>query len=384
MPISGSECWRQADERLYRITPWFRNKMSLSLPSSDHIAGKRRIYLDHAATTPVCEASRAAMAGALLEWANPSSPHAEGRAARAALERARREIAEALGWDGQVIFTSGATEALTLALFRAKAGTIVTSPVEHDAVLRITPNAHRLPVDEAGRVTETVSGALHVIQHVNNETGVVQPIEELAGHIHDEGGWLLCDCAQSAGKLDLPVNADMIAISAHKFGGPPGAGALLIRDPGLLAPMGGQEQGYRGGTENVPAILAMAAALKDNRQWLRDAERLRALLDTGVTGAGGVVVAEGAERISTIASYRMPGVSARVQLIRFDAAGIAVSAGAACSSGTLKTSPVLKAMGWSDEEADEVVRVSFGRDTVEADISAFLAAWHDIAKARAA
>lgn len=324
------------------------------------------------------------MAEALREWANPSSPHAEGRAARAALEQARREIAEAFGWDGQVIFTSGATEAIALALFRAKVGPIVTSPVEHDAVLRITPDARRLPVDEAGRVTQTVPGAFHVIQHVNNETGVVQPVAELVERIRAEGGCLLCDCAQSAGKLDLPVDADMIAISAHKFGGPPGAGALLIRDLTLLEPTGGQEQGYRGGTENVPAIMAMAAALKESRGWLGESERLRALLESGVTSTGGVVVADRAERIPTIASYRMPGVSARVQLIRFDAAGIAVSAGAACSSGTLKTSPVLKAMGWRDEEADEVVRVSFGRETGEGDISAFLAAWHEIAEARVA
>lgn len=317
-------------------------------------------------------------------WANPSSPHAEGRAARAALEDARVRIKAALGWDGELIFTSGASEAIALALSRAKAESVVVSPTEHDAVLRVAGEAQRLAVDDAGRVTEVRTGALHAIQHVNNETGVIQPIAALAERIDSEGGRLFCDCAQSAGKIDLPSQADMIAISAHKFGGPPGVGALLVRDLSLLRPTGGQEQGYRGGTENLPGGLAMAVALEQDRGWMHEAARLRDMLDAAIVEAGGMVVAQTTERIPTITSYHMPGVSARVQLIRFDAAGIAVSAGAACSSGTLKTSPVLRALGWSGQAADEVIRVSFGPQTSEAELRRFIAAWRGMAKAQAA
>jgi cysteine desulfurase len=351
------------------------------LPLSSDNSHAQRLYLDHAATTPLCDAARAAMAQALACWANPSSPHAEGRAARAALEQARERIKAALGWDGALIFTSGASEAIALALGRAKATRVVTSAVEHDAVLRVSAGAARLAVDSDGVVKETVPGALHAIQHVNNETGVIQPIADLADGIQAEGGTLFVDCAQSAGKIALPVEADMIAISAHKFGGPPGIGALLVRDLGLLEPTGGQEQGYRGGTENVPAVLGMAAALDAGREWMDEAARLRVALDAAIEAAGGAVVANDAPRIPTIASYRMRGVSARAQLIRFDMAGIAVSAGAACSSGTLKTSPVLRAMGWDGPATDEVIRVSFGPDTSAADIERFIACWRGIAGA---
>jgi cysteine desulfurase len=351
------------------------------LPLSSNISPAQRLYLDHAATTPVREVARAAMGEALAEWANPSSPHAQGRAARARLEEARARIKAALGWDGSLLFTSGASEAIALGLGRAKAARIVTSPVEHDAVLRVTRDARRLAVTSDGVVRETVPGALHAIQHVNNETGVIQPIADLAAEIHADGGTLFVDCAQSAGKIALPVQADMIAISAHKFGGPPGIGALLVRDLAVLEPTGGQEQGYRGGTENVPGILGMAAALDADRQWFRSITDLRATLDRAIEAAGGEIIAKDAPRIPTIASYRMPGVSARAQLIRFDMAGIAVSAGAACSSGTLKTSPVLSAMGWDGAAADEVIRVSFGPDTSAADSARFIACWREIAGA---
>ena len=335
------------------------------------LAAADRLYLDHAATTPILPAAQAAMAEAMAIWANPSSPHADGRAARAMLESARRRIATALGWDGHVIFTSGASEAIAIALGRSKAGRIVTSPVEHDAVLRVTSGAERLAVDGDGRVIAADEGAaLLAIQHVNNETGVIQPLDRI-----DRGDALLfADCAQSAGKLPLP-DADLIAISAHKFGGPPGIGALLVRDLSLLTPVGGQEQGYRAGTENLPAIMAMAAALDEGHGWLAKAAQLRVRLDAGIEAAGGAIVARDAPRIPTIASYRMPGLSARAQLIRFDLAGIAVSAGSACSSGSLKTSHVLGAMRWDEAAAGEVIRVSFGPATSEDDIDRFLHVW---------
>ena len=332
-----------------------------------------RLYLDHAATTPMMAEAKAAMIEAMNRWANPSSPHAEGRAARAALEDARGRIARALGWQAHVIFTSGATEAISMALGHVPADDIATSPVEHDSVLRVTPGVGRLPVDRDGRVDTRSSAVLPrviAVQHVNNETGVIQPLDE----IDRADTWLFADCAQSAGKLPLP-DADMIAISAHKFGGPPGIGALLVKDLALLRPSGGQEQGYRAGTENLPGVIAMMAALEERRNWLAQAERLRARLDSGIEAAGGEVVARDAPRIASIASYRMPGVSARAQLIQFDMAGISVSAGSACSSGSLKTSHVLHAMGWDDVAASEVVRVSFGPATDEADVDRFLRQW---------
>ncbi|UZW56489.1 aminotransferase class V-fold PLP-dependent enzyme [Sphingobium sp. JS3065] len=343
-----------------------------------------RLYLDHAATTPIVPQAKAAMAEALESWSNPSSPHGDGRAARAALEDARRRIGAALGWDGQIIFTSGASEAIAMGLGRAKAGRILTSPVEHDSVLRVTPGAERLDVTSDGLATLSAIGegpertgerVLLAIQHVNNETGVIQPLDA----IDREGVILFADCAQSAAKLPLP-DADMIAISAHKFGGPPGIGALLIKDLTLIHPSGGQEQGYRPGTENLPAILGMAAALEARTDWLPKAAALRAQLDAAIEASGGQIVARDAPRIPYIASYRMPGLSARAQLIQFDLAGISVSAGSACSSGSLKPSHVLHAMGWDEAQAGEVVRVSFGPATSEADIDRFIAAWTRMAE----
>ncbi|MBK6705980.1 MAG: cysteine desulfurase [Sphingomonadales bacterium] len=332
-----------------------------------------RLYLDHAATTPVLPAVQAAMADALLRWANPSSPHGEGRAARAALEDARKRIGRALGWDGEILFTSGASEAIALALQGFDA---VASAVEHDAVLSAVGEEVRIAVDAEGivRIGSIAKGRRYAIQQVNNETGVIQPLEELGPIVREGGGLLVADCSQAAGKLPLP-DADIIILSAHKLGGPPGLGALLMRDLGLLKPTGGQEKGYRRGTENLPAIVGLAAALEARSHWLENAKRLRAELDLAIEAAGGEVVAKIAPRLATIGSYRMPDVSASSQLISFDLAGIAVSAGSACSSGTLKASHVLTAMGWDAQAAGEVVRVSFGPQTSESDIGRFVAAW---------
>lgn len=341
-----------------------------------------RLYLDHAATTPVLPAARAAIAEGLERWANPSSPHAEGRAARAALEQARGRIARALDHDGAIIFTSGATEAIGIALGRAKAGARLIAAVEHDAVRRAAPDGAMLPVSDDGivrlRALSDGPAPLVAIQAVNNETGVIQPLGEHLAAIRAAGGLLLADCAQSAGKLPLP-DADFISISAHKLGGPPGIGALLVRDLATLAPSGGQEQGYRGGTENLPAVLGLAAALEAGTEWLARARILRARLDAAIRDSGGAIVADGAERLPTIASYHMPGVAATTQLIRFDMAGIAVSAGSACSSGSLKPSHVLAAMGWEEGAAREVIRISFGPDTGEADIDRVVSTWRLIA-----
>ena len=334
------------------------------------------LYLDHAATAPLLPQAREALLAGHAAWANPSSPHAAGRAARALLEDARARVAAALGWQGQVIFTSGATEALAIALTRAKLPLAAVSPIEHEAVLRHAGDAIRLPVDASGRVDPACAAlpGLVAVQQVNNEIGVSQPLAEIAAAVRGAGGLLLADCAQGAGKIALP-DADLIAIAAHKFGGPVGTGALLVRDWALLEPSGGQERGYRPGTEAMPGALAMATALEAGSDWLEEAARLRAMLDAAVIAAGGEVVAAGAQRIAAIAAYRLPGRSAAAQLIRLDAAGIAVSAGSACSSGSLKVSHVLAAIGMEAKAAGEVIRVSLGRETTEADLARLLDAW---------
>lgn len=341
-----------------------------------------RIYLDHAATSPVVPAAREAIAQALNGWANPSSPHADGRAARARLEDARARIAAALGWNGDVILTSGSTEAIAIGLRGLTK--VAVSAVEHDAVFAAAPGAAHIPVEASGLVNTASLDGLHetrmAIQSVNNETGVIQPLDALIAKTRELGGTFFADCSQSAGKLPLP-DADLIAVAAHKLGGPPGVGALLVRDLALLSPSGGQEKGYRRGTENLPAIMGFAAALEQSFDWMAKAERLRADLDAAILESGGAIVGADAPRLATIGNYRMPGVSSSSQLIGFDLAGISVSAGSACSSGTLKTSHVLGAMGWDATAAGEVVRVSFGPETNDAEIARFIETWRVI-KAR--
>ena len=349
----------------------------------------QRLYLDHAATTPMLLDAREAMRAAIARWANPSSPHAEGRVARAMLEDARKRVAKALDWPGEVIFTSGATEAIRIALTRAKCDARIVSAVEHEAVHRAEPDAFFLPVQADGTVhPDALTGRLGAlgakaplvaVQSVNNETGVCQPLSKLAPIVRRAGGLLMADCAQSAGKMTLP-DADLISISAHKFGGPPGVGALLVRDLGVLEPSGGQEKGYRSGTENMPGAAAMATALEHPRGWVERAGDLRAHLDGAIEAAGGEVVARKGSRLATIGSYRMAGVAGSAQLIQLDLAGIAVSAGSACASRALKDSHVLAAMGWGDKEAAEVIRVSFGPETSRADIYRFVEAWKRIAE----
>jgi len=347
-----------------------------------------RIYLDHAATTPVLPEAQAAMVEALGRWANPSSPHADGRAARAALEEARAAVADSLGWRHDVIFTSGASEAIAIAAGRAKVDRRLIGATEHDAVYgAIEAGAEVVPVNSAGLIEfgKVDEPALVAIQHVNNETGVIQPVDAIAATVRNAGSLLLADCAQSAGKLPLP-DADFIAVSSHKLGGPPGIGALLVRDMATLAPSGGQEKGYRRGTENLPAATGFAAALQANlfAAAMPKLARLRATLQAGIKAAGGAVIAEQSPRIATIGAYAMPGVTAPSQLVQFDLAGIAVSAGSACSSGSMKPSHVLKAMGLEAEIAGSTIRVSFGPHTSAEDVERFLAEWRRIAGAAAA
>ena len=303
------------------------------------------------------------MLHALDRWANPSSPHSEGRTARAALEQARATIAEALGWRHDVIFTSGASEAVDIAARRARVSGRVVGATEHEVVPHaMGAGAQILPVGEDGLIDmvaldQQLDGppALFAIQHVNNEIGVIQPLKEIFGRISSAGSLLLADCAQSAGKLDLP-SADFIAVSAHKLGGPPGVGALLVRNLAMIEPSGGQEKGYRRGTQDLPGVMA----------------------------AGGIVIAEGSPRIANIGAVALPGASKASLLVQFDLAGIALSAGSACASGKMKESHVLNAMRVDASIASSFLRVSFGPATTEADVERFLAEWRRIAERRSA
>lgn len=345
-----------------------------------------RIFLDHAATTPVLPQARAAMTRGFDAWANPSSPHAEGRAARALLEEARAGLAEALDWRHDVIFTSGASEAIEMVAGRVRIPGRAHGATEHAIVPHaMGPASIVVPVGRDGLIDEDAleallaqGPALVAIQAVNNETGILQPLGRLAPKIRAAGSLLLADCAQSAGKARLP-DADFIALSAHKLGGPPGVGALLVRDLATLDPVGGQEKGYRRGTQDAPSALAFAAALAARPYDMERLAALRQQLDDGVRAAGGIVIGEDSPRLPNIGAVALPGASSASLLIQYDLAGVAVSAGSACSSGKMKDSAVLAAMHVPADVAAGFLRVSFGPATSEADIQAFVIQWQRIA-----
>ncbi|MGL5837329.1 MAG: cysteine desulfurase family protein [Sphingorhabdus sp.] len=365
-----------------------------------------RIYLDHAATTPMRPEARLAMREGFNLWANPSSPHAEGRKARAVLEDTRARIKAAFKWDGELIFTSGASEALAIGLGRAKAERRIVSSVEHDAVFRAAPHAQMLSIGkdwivDRGQLSDALASgprAAVAIQHVNSETGAMQPVNEIATQVREAGGILISDCSQSAGKFDLP-DADIVVVSAHKLGGPVGIGALFVREFGMLEPSGGQEQGYRAGTENLPAVLGFAAAVdargiaaetvgegmnsqsvQGQANWLMTPGYAFVDIEYDINRHGGTFQMSPSQRKDySILSITMPGVSSSAQLIHFDAAGFAVSAGSACSSGTLKTSRTLLAFGVSEAQASNTIRISSGWNTRFDEIMAFSQAWQKIA-----
>ncbi len=360
---------------------------------------KERIYLDWNATAPLLETARSAMIDALRLAGNPNSVHAEGRAARAAIEAARRQVAALVGTvAANVIFTSGATEAANLVLtpgFRmGKAplaiGRLYVSAIEHPAVReggRFAADAvEEVPVTAEGLVDLEVLAArlaahdaasglpLVAIMAVNNETGIVQPIRQAAAIVHRHGGLLLVDAVQAAGRIPLAIDeigADFLILSAHKIGGPKGAGALIARGETLMpAPLirgGGQEKGHRSGTENVAAIVGFgaAAAWAHNDIEARNAAigALRDRLEAGMRSAAPDVVIHGAavDRVANTSFFTLPGLKAETGQIAFDLEGVALSAGSACSSGKLGASHVLTAMGF-DAKAG-ALRISLGPAT---------------------
>lgn len=340
-------------------------------------------YLDANATEPLRPEARDAAIAALDLAGNPSSVHADGRAARRALEGAREAIARRFG-PGTVVFTAGGTEANALAIRGPAAGRrLLVGATEHPAVLAAASGGTLLPVDGRGLIAlealEAVlreGPALVCLMAANNETGVLHPIAEAAALCRAAGALLHVDAVQAAGRVTLPEAGDSLALSGHKLGGPKGAGALLLRgglEPAPLIAGGGQERGRRGGTEPLPAIAGMAAAAEAPMPGLaplRDAleARLRAI-------APEIVIAgEGVPRLPNTSCIALPGAAAETQVIALDLAGVRVSAGAACSSGKVARSHVLAAMGWG-ELAGSAIRVSLPWNATMDDVERFVEAW---------
>lgn len=353
-------------------------------------------YLDYNATAPIRPEARAAVLAALAEPANPSSVHGFGRRARAALEQARRTVAAAVDAAPEgVTFVSGGTEANNLAV-RGIGGPVLTSSVEHPSVLEAQPAADRIPVDSEGRVDLASlerqlaerRPRLVSVMLANNETGVIQPVAEAARMAHAAGALLHVDAAQALGRVPVSMaalGADLLTISGHKLGGPPGAGALVVRDGVELQPRqrgGGQELRRRAGTEGLPAILGMAAAI--GAIGPEEAGRVRGLRDAlerriAAECPAARIVGIGADRLPNTTCLLLPGLEGATQLMALDMAGVAVSTGSACSSGKLGPSHVLLAMGLREAEARCAIRVSLGWATTDADVERFLAVWLPLA-----
>ena len=367
-----------------------------------------RAYLDYNATAPLRPEARASIAAAFEASGNPSSIHAEGRAARAIVENARREIAELVGVAPRgLVFTSGGTEAANLALTpdiatsagRRSLPRIILSAGEHICILaghRFPPSAVRIaPLCPDGRIdlaaladslaAEGGAPALLALQGANNETGVVQPLAEAAALVHALGGLVVCDAVQLAGRANLDASAlgaDFLILSAHKFGGPKGVGALIATREGLSVALpllrgGGQERGARAGTENVSGVAGFGAAARAVVQDLASEaprlaalrDRLEALIFEAVPDA--VVFGADAPRLINTTAFAVPGLAAATLLMRLDLAGIAASSGSACSSGKVTRSHVLAAMGIAPDIAAGAIRLSLGWASSEADVERF-------------
>ena len=347
------------------------------------------IYLDANASEPLRPEARAAMLAAMDLVGNPSSIHAAGRAARGLLEDAREAVASRFGVSPpSVVFTSGGTEADGLAVHALGLGRrLVIGATEHDAIRAASPGAEILRVDENGCadlacLAGLLQGppALVCIMLANNETGTIQPVADIALLCRQAGALLHVDAAQAAGRLVVDMSdlgADSLAISGHKMGGPKGAGALLLADRVAIRPLifgGGQERGWRGGTPALPAIAGLGAACAVPPC---DLTALRDALEAEAPGS--IIIAGGAPRLGNTTCLALPGIAAQIQVMTLDLAGIAVSAGAACSSGKVVRSHVLDAMGLG-ALAGEAIRVSLPWDATMSDVTEFGIAWRAMAR----
>lgn len=366
-------------------------------------------YLDYNATAPLRPEARAAMLEALAAPANPSSVHRFGRAARALAGRARGQVAALVGAEPKrVVFTSGGTEAnnlaFRLAIRQGGVKSLIVSAIEHDSVLRpgrLLAAELGLPLREvpagpdgvvpAEAIATALAGlprpALVALMLANNETGTIQPVAEVTRLAHEAGALVLTDAVQAAGKIPVDLaglGCDFLTLSGHKLGGPTGVGALVLRDDWTPAPLlagGGQELGMRAGTENLSGIAGFGAAAEAARlalpteaprlAALRD--RLQALMLAALPGAP--VHGGGAARLPNTLCIGLPGLPAETQVMALDLAGVAVSAGSACSSGKVTPSHVLTAMGLPEASAREALRFSLGWASTDADVERAAAAW---------
>jgi cysteine desulfurase len=366
-----------------------------------------RVYLDHNATSPMRPAAREAVRLALEpSIGNPSSLHAEGRAARALIEQAREQVAVLAGVASkEIVFTSGGTEAIAAAVrgvcdrAPARLRRIVVSAVEHSAVLEASKQASprdfsvvKVPCDREGRIDPDAfvehllpGTALACLQWANNETGVIQPVEEVGKACRRAGVPFLVDAVQAAGKIELDpwrAHADLAALSAHKLGGPQGAGALAVREGIALAPLiagGAQEKRRRAGTPSVAALAGFGAAAEEAHERRRHESerllRLRAKLETRLRQILPRVRfhGQGASRLVNTVNFAVPNLNGEVLAIALDLAGFAVSTGSACASGAVEPSHVIRAMGFDEADARGALRISLGWSTTRADVDRFLA-----------
>lgn len=365
------------------------------------------IYADYNATAPLRQEARSAMMSALEIGANPASVHSAGRAARRVLETARSQIGHAIGARSQdVIFTSGGTEANALALHGAVAAlqgraTLLVSAIEHEAVSKAAAHAgvtvETVYVDENGQAdlnqladrlkgwdASTSGTPILSLMLANNETGVIQPVRDAAEIVRDAGGLTHCDAVQGLGKIPVNVTllgVDYLSLSAHKIGGPQGAGALWLRSGAPLKAVqfgGGQERSLRSGTENLSGIAGFGAATEIAVSELSNFARLsveRDAMEDKLIHAGAVVFGKNAPRLANTSNFAFEGIRSETQIMALDLAGICVSAGAACSSGKVSRSVVLSAMGASDALAESAIRASFGWNSKTSDFEALREAW---------
>ncbi|MFT3726641.1 MAG: cysteine desulfurase family protein [Terricaulis sp.] len=363
-------------------------------------------YCDYNAGAPVRPEAVAAVARALEAGGNPSSVHGVGRRARAMIEDARETLAAAVGARADnIVFTSGATEALHLALASAGAASLIVGATEHDAVFEHAAKAAKAdriaPVDANGIIdlcaldaflTGAPKPALVCIQLANNETGVIQPITKIATLVRTHGALLLVDAAQAFGRITVDIvdlDASYLVVSSHKIGGPPGGGALILA-PGATFTIGrfggGQERGRRPGTENGPALAGFGAALTAaTRDLATEAARVAALRDRFEASLPRDAIVFGADsaRLPNTSNFALPGITAETAVIAMDLEGVAISSGAACSSGKVRSSRVLAAMGVAPNLAKAALRVSFGWNSTDAEVDACLAALTKVAQRRA-